>query len=604
MHLFQHHYKVAAKAIAHRIQKHLPHLIHPDQTGYVKGRYIGENIRLIDDLIQYTSLRKLPGLILLIDFEKALDSLEWSFLYKTIKFYNFGNSVLKWVKLFNTDTQSCVTNNGYATEFFKLSRSVRQGCPLAPFLFILAAEVLSLAIRGNKDIKGIMFGDCEVKLSQLADDTSCFVSDILSAKIILETLDYFAHIWGLKCNLDKTEVLWIGSRIGDEDGDLPVRWSHNSFSCLGMTFFIQNNLDTINFNITKRLEKCKETMKVWKTRKLSYIGKNVVLKTLVLSNLLYPTSLTGVDSKMAASIQKEITNFVWDKKTPKVANDVMYQPIKNGGIKLIHFPTQSKSLSLLWVVRLFKDTKSNWTVTFQSFITGIKLQDLFYSRCDHIPDRNTLPPFYLSLVNNWKDFRACYPPLSPMEILKEMLWLNPFIHHNGRSLFYKHWYRAGIKYMSDIIDNQGNFISADDIFVKFNISTNFLEYLALRLSIPINWRQQLTPETVQAQQDPLLEFLVDGKTKTIVEMKCKNFYWTMISKDFVREPAAIARWSECFTLSKSNWQDIFALAFNCSIETKLQSFQFSVLHRFVPYKSKLFKMKLVTEAKSLSRIGQ
>ena len=71
-------YKIAAKSFANRIELVLPNLINHDQTGLLKGRFIGENIRLIDCIIQYASEKNIPGLLLFIDFEKAFDSLEWS----------------------------------------------------------------------------------------------------------------------------------------------------------------------------------------------------------------------------------------------------------------------------------------------------------------------------------------------------------------------------------------------------------------------------------------------------------------------------------------------------------------------------------------------
>ena len=77
-------YKIASKTIAKRIERVLPYLIHPDQTGFMKGRYIGQNIRLINDILRQTELQKIPGILLLLDFQKAFDTLEWSFIQKTL----------------------------------------------------------------------------------------------------------------------------------------------------------------------------------------------------------------------------------------------------------------------------------------------------------------------------------------------------------------------------------------------------------------------------------------------------------------------------------------------------------------------------------------
>ena len=68
-------YKIAAKALANRIKSVLPSIINNDQTGFMKNRFIGENIRLIDCIIQYAAKENISGLLLFIDFEKAFDSL-------------------------------------------------------------------------------------------------------------------------------------------------------------------------------------------------------------------------------------------------------------------------------------------------------------------------------------------------------------------------------------------------------------------------------------------------------------------------------------------------------------------------------------------------
>ena len=69
-------YKIAAKSIANRLKPLLPDLINYDQTGFIRGRFIGENIRLIDSVICYAKENNIPGLLLFLDFEKAFDTIE------------------------------------------------------------------------------------------------------------------------------------------------------------------------------------------------------------------------------------------------------------------------------------------------------------------------------------------------------------------------------------------------------------------------------------------------------------------------------------------------------------------------------------------------
>ena len=78
-------YKILARIIAMRIEPFLPNLIHPDQTGFIKGRYIDETIRLLNDLMSYAESNKLFGIFLFVDFEKAFDSPEWDFMHRALK---------------------------------------------------------------------------------------------------------------------------------------------------------------------------------------------------------------------------------------------------------------------------------------------------------------------------------------------------------------------------------------------------------------------------------------------------------------------------------------------------------------------------------------
>ena len=164
--------KIASKAISSRLVKILPKLINDNQVGYVQNRNITENIRTIQDLLNFTKIKDIPGLMIMIDFEKAFDSLDWKFLDLVLKKFNFGQSLTNWVKTLYTGASSCVINNGVTSKYFPVERGVRQGDPLSPYLFILAVEVLACAIRQNKDIKGIKIADTELRVLHYADDTS------------------------------------------------------------------------------------------------------------------------------------------------------------------------------------------------------------------------------------------------------------------------------------------------------------------------------------------------------------------------------------------------------------------------------------------------
>jgi hypothetical protein len=105
-------YKIATGTIANRIKNFLDKLINSDQTGFISNRYIGENIRLIYDIMQYTEENDISGLLLLIDFEKAFDTVSWNFMQKTLSYFNFGPNIHKWVKLFYNKSTSAINQGG------------------------------------------------------------------------------------------------------------------------------------------------------------------------------------------------------------------------------------------------------------------------------------------------------------------------------------------------------------------------------------------------------------------------------------------------------------------------------------------------------------
>ena len=117
-------YKLIAKTLASRLQRVLNEILSRDQSGYIKGRFIGENIRTIIDVLQYSSIHKTPGYVIFLDFEKAFDSISWNFLLKVLEAYNFGKAFIQWIRILYTDPLLCVTNNGHSSPFFHVYRGI------------------------------------------------------------------------------------------------------------------------------------------------------------------------------------------------------------------------------------------------------------------------------------------------------------------------------------------------------------------------------------------------------------------------------------------------------------------------------------------------
>ena len=146
--------KIISKVIAVRVKNVLPNIIHHNQTGYVKDRYIGETVRSIFDIMEFTDTENTPGILIFIDFKKAFDTVEWHYLFDCLKAFNFGPDLINWVKTFYRNIESCVINNDLTSDYFTLARGVTQGDPLSPYLFLLVIETLAISIRKNPESRG------------------------------------------------------------------------------------------------------------------------------------------------------------------------------------------------------------------------------------------------------------------------------------------------------------------------------------------------------------------------------------------------------------------------------------------------------------------
>ena len=178
----------------------------------------------------------------------AFDSIEWNYLFSSLEAFNFGPEFIRWIRKFYKNVSSCIINNGLSSSSFNVERGVRQGDLLSPYLFVVAIEILTISLRSDDSIKGVKIDGDETKMLAYADMTA-ILSDISSARKLLETLNEFEKCSVLKINISKTKAMWIGANKNSSDKTLGLEWC-TGVKNLGIYFSCNQEEVTIQtFNV-------------------------------------------------------------------------------------------------------------------------------------------------------------------------------------------------------------------------------------------------------------------------------------------------------------------------------------------------------------------
>ena len=265
-------------------------LISNDQTGFISNRFIGENTRLLYDTIDCCHTQNIEGLLIVVDYAKAFDTIEWDYVDQCLRLFNFGEGLISWTKLLRNNSVSKVEQNGHFTQYIILSRGCCQGDPVSPYIFVLCAELLSHVIRENSDIKGVEVHNKEIKLTLYADDTTIFLKpDKKSLSGVMRVLEWFRKISDLSVNKEKTKVIKIGplrDRSITWEGKYGLKWT-DEFDVLGIRYNINNMGEITELNISDKIKDIKKLISVWKIRKLTPCGKVVLIKSLLYSKFTH-----------------------------------------------------------------------------------------------------------------------------------------------------------------------------------------------------------------------------------------------------------------------------------------------------------------------------
>ena len=284
-------YKIIEKCIANRLQPILENiLISEDQKGFLRKRRISINIRKIMEIMHYVDQNNIEAFILSLNFAKCFDMIATEAIIKLLQYFGFSQYLIDWTRIIYTGFHAKVQNNGVMSGQIKIGRGVHQGGCASTMYFLICAEILSLELKRNQDVKGIPVNEIINLLGQFADDMDIYLlNDKDSLNAVIATLDQFQRNTGFKVNYDKTQIYRIGS-LRKTDARLVtqrmVKWANDPISVLGI-WISDDPKELVALNNLPIVSKIKGILQLWWQCGLSLQGKVLVINTLIASLFTY-----------------------------------------------------------------------------------------------------------------------------------------------------------------------------------------------------------------------------------------------------------------------------------------------------------------------------
>lgn len=534
-------YKILTKALAKRLTGVLPILIDQDQLGFLHGRFIGVNIRNINDAIEYLQTQQQGGMVVSLDYAKAFDSVDKGYLIKVLKSYNFGPKFVCWIEILYNGVQSCVLNNGVSSGWFQLHSGLRQGCPISLYLFLLAIEKLACKIRTNHNIEGIGVGDGIYKTSLYADDSTLFLRNGQSLENALLMLGEFQKFSGLSLNYSKSFGLNFDdtTQLGLKGQE--IQWV-NKISILGVNFHKNKSEDEqVAEDVQGYYDKMKSICEVWKRRKLPLKAKVTVLNVLVFPILYYAACNRCFDMNMLKVVKNIATSFLWNGNRPKIAYNTMILPAVGGGLGLHDFELRVRAARLAWVKRIVSSNTGFWIEYLKYKCEKNYVIEIFLRRKRLLIQG--LPRFYQDIVSEWQKLYI-QPPNTDMSCRSEPLWDNRLINLRTIRRLQCIWKAKGVFRLNDIL-YMGRIMSAERFYDRYNIRHNQSLFDKLARYIPDEFLVPILP--LDRNNKAIGLYVLDSHdTMTdIVNISTKEFY-SMLLQKLKHNPISRVRWKEYF----------------------------------------------------------
>lgn len=468
--------------------------------------------------------------ILALDYRKAFDSICWSTLFKALELFNFGENFRDSISMLFNGIETCTSNAGFTSEYFKPTNGVRQGCCASPLLFVITVELMAIMVRNNNDIRGVQIGEYQHKISQFADDTTCYLGDASSLAAAVNTLEIFSRFSGLHINLDKSSIIPLGRAPPIPPPDLGIEVARK-VKILGIWHANNRSAqDHYEWNFRPVLDKMRTCCSSWSNRSLSLKGRTTVFNSLVFSLLQYVNSTTYTPSRVIPEVRQLAGNFLWGGKQNKVAHKTIIQSAEDGGLKIMDMLARTQTNHLSWIKRIIKNPTGTTAETVRHILKGLDVKLQLATKQNPPPDADRTSPFYAEVLKTWAQVHV-FSPRNEEEVQGEVIWNNLFTSSPRQTLSTQRWNRwvsAGIIVVNDICHpSENRLLGQEEIANKFGIRVNFLDALSIRNSVPHSWRSMLSDNFTQSVE---LKFkmLINQKSFEVTQSSPKGWYTELI----------------------------------------------------------------------------
>ena len=414
---------------------------------------------------------------------------------------------------------------------------------------------------------------------QYADDTTCFIQDKVSLFHLKNLLQKFGMFSGLIVNERKTKIIGLGSWKNKFENCFGFHISPDPIKILRI-WFCHDKKQMHNLNVGGKIGKIKTTLASWHARGLTLQGKILILKTLGLSQLVYGMTNFHITNEILAEVDKFCFNYIWGgPNKAKIKRQVIIQDYKFGGLKAPDIYSINKSLKVSWINRLLNQTDEKWKWIISDELEKIGGLDYLLA-CNFNASKLSV-----KLNNFWKDVLQSYSELKVTNLNTKEAVREQIINNNaeilieGKSFFSQELIDKHMDTVGDWFVNDGNPISFEIVKNSRMLNISWLRYLQILSAIPNAWKLLL-------KQRNRTYPIVENTVCTI--KKAKNY---LIQKQKI-EPTAVAAWG-LIQKPENFWDRVFILARKISTDTRLQVFQYKVLHRVIATKQKLFQQKMV-----------